>query len=345
MPLAFLVAGAGRHRHRARHHPLPLRPAAGDAARHLGLSLILQQAVRTIFGPTNREVGNAVLDVAAPSSVGRSPSPTTGSGSSSSRSSVFAALLAVLRCTPLGLQMRAVTQNRRMAASMGIRTPRVDALTFGLGSGIAGIAGVALSQIDNVSPNLGQGYIIDSFMVVVFGGVGNLWGTLVGAFTLGIANKFLEPYAGAVLGKIADPRASSSCSSRSARAACSRSRAGRWKHDHAAAPRRARRGAAGSSSASSPPSAIARAAAQPAAAAGLAVPRADLSGGAVRQVPLLRAARALARSGLGLLRHPLARPRRLLRARRLRHGHVPDAPDRHAAASTPIRSCPTSWCS
>jgi urea transport system permease protein len=80
-----------------------------------------------------------------------------------------------------------------MAASMGIRTSRVDALTFGLGSGIAGIAGVALSQIDNVSPNLGQGYIIDSFMVVVFGGVGNLWGTLVGSFVLGIANKFLEP--------------------------------------------------------------------------------------------------------------------------------------------------------
>ncbi len=86
---------------------------------------------------------------------------------------------------------------------MGIRTARIDALTFGLGSGIAGIAGVALSQIDNVSPNLGQSYIIDSFMVVVFGGVGNLWGTLVGAFTLGIANKFLEPFAGAVLAKIA----------------------------------------------------------------------------------------------------------------------------------------------
>ena len=101
-----------------------------------------------------------------------------------------------------GLQMRAVTQNRRMAAAMGIRTPWVDALTFALGSGIAGIAGVALSQIDNVSPNLGQSYIIDSFMVVVFGGVGNLWGTLVGALTLGVANKFLEPYAGAVLGKI-----------------------------------------------------------------------------------------------------------------------------------------------
>jgi urea transport system permease protein len=115
---------------------------------------------------------------------------------------VFAGLLLVLRATPLGLQMRAVTQNRRMASSMGIRTPWVDAMTFALGSGIAGAAGVALSQIDNVSPNLGQGYIIDSFMVVVFGGVGNLWGTALGALLLGITNKFLEPYAGAVLGKI-----------------------------------------------------------------------------------------------------------------------------------------------
>ena len=115
---------------------------------------------------------------------------------------VMGLLMLVLRRTSFGLQMRAVTQNRPMASSMGIRTPWVDAMTFGLGSGIAGIAGVALSQIDNVSPNLGQSYIIDSFMVVVFGGVGNLWGTLVGAMTLGIANKFLEPYAGAVLAKI-----------------------------------------------------------------------------------------------------------------------------------------------
>ena len=111
-------------------------------------------------------------------------------------------LLIALNKTPLGLQMRAVTQNRRMASAMGIRTPFVDSMTFALGSGIAGIAGVALSQIDNVSPNLGQSYIIDSFMVVVFGGVGNLWGTLVGAPSLGILNKFLEPFAGAVLGKI-----------------------------------------------------------------------------------------------------------------------------------------------
>ena len=116
--------------------------------------------------------------------------------------SVLAALMLFLKRTHFGLEMRAVTQNRKMAAAMGVRTNWVDALTFGLGSGVAGIAGVALSQIDNVSPNLGQTYIIDSFMVVVFGGVGNLWGTLVGAFTLGVGNKFLEPYAGAVLGKI-----------------------------------------------------------------------------------------------------------------------------------------------
>ena len=116
---------------------------------------------------------------------------------------VFVALLGVLRFTRLGPRDARRHPEPPMAASMGIRTGRIDALTFGLGSGIAGIAGVALSQIDNVSPNLGQSYIIDSFMVVVFGGVGNLWGTLVGAFTLGIANKFLEPFAGAVLGKIA----------------------------------------------------------------------------------------------------------------------------------------------
>ncbi|HAI28825.1 MAG TPA: urea ABC transporter permease subunit UrtB, partial [Thalassospira sp.] len=115
---------------------------------------------------------------------------------------VVAGIAAVLRYTAFGLQMRAVTQNRRMAGSVGIRTGYVDALTFGLGSGIAGIAGVALSQISNVSPNLGQTYIIDSFMVVVFGGVGNLWGTVLGAFSLGIVNKFLEPVAGAVLAKI-----------------------------------------------------------------------------------------------------------------------------------------------
>ncbi len=166
-----------------------------------GVSLILQQAVRSIFGPTNQQVGNpswmaGAVDVAGLTFTYNRLWIIVFS------LVVLAMLMAVIRLTPFGLQMRAVTQNRQMAGSMGIRTTWVDALTFGLGSGVAGIAGVALSQIDNVSPNLGQGYIIDSFMVVVFGGVGNLWGTLVGAMTLGVANKFLEPYAGAVLAKI-----------------------------------------------------------------------------------------------------------------------------------------------
>ena len=89
-----------------------------------------------------------------------------------------------------------------MSQAMGIKTSWIDAMTFGIGSGIAGIAGVALSQLTNVGPNLGQAYIVDSFMVVVFGGVGNLWGTLIGAITLGEINKFIEPVAGAVLAKV-----------------------------------------------------------------------------------------------------------------------------------------------
>ena len=162
---------------------------------------MLQQAVRTIFGPSNREVGTPAWMSGAVQLGGLSLTYNR-IAIVIFAFAVFAALLLVLRYTSLGLYVRAVTQNRRMAGSMGIRTNRIDALAFGLGSGVAGIAGVALSQIDNVSPNLGQSYIIDSFLVVVFGGVGNLWGTLVGAMTLGIANKLLEPYAGAVLGKI-----------------------------------------------------------------------------------------------------------------------------------------------
>jgi len=167
-----------------------------------GISLILQQLVRTIFSPLNRLV----------------VSPEWMSGTlqinpvlsfTNNRLYilifsllVFVVLLIILKKTSLGLQVRAVSQNRNMAKAMGIRTDWVDAMTFGLGSGIAGIAGVALSQLTNVGPNLGQAYIIDSFMVVVFGGVGNLFGTLVGAFTLGVSNKFLEPVTGAVLAKI-----------------------------------------------------------------------------------------------------------------------------------------------
>jgi urea transport system permease protein len=201
IPLAFLVAALiGLAIERGVISFLYGRPLETLLATW-GVSLVLQQAVRSAFGPTNREVGN--------------PSYMSGSidvmGVSIALGRlwiivftlvVFASLLLILKKTPLGLRMRAVTQNRRMASSMGIRSRNIDAMTFALGSGIAGIAGVALSQIDNVSPNLGQSYIIDSFMVVVFGGVGNLWGTFVSAFLLGVANKFLEPFAGAVLGKI-----------------------------------------------------------------------------------------------------------------------------------------------
>jgi urea transport system permease protein len=201
LPLAFLftaLVGVGIERGIIRFlYGRPLETLLAT----WGISLILQQAVRTWFGPTNREVS--------------SPSYMSGAFDVMGVSItwgrlwiivftliVFFALLLALKYTSMGLHMRAVTQNRRMASAMGIRTPWVDAMTFGLGSGLAGIAGVALSQIDNVSPNLGQTYIIDSFMVVVFGGVGNLWGTLVSAFALGVANKFLEPVAGAVLAKI-----------------------------------------------------------------------------------------------------------------------------------------------
>ncbi|NOY16835.1 MAG: urea ABC transporter permease subunit UrtB [Gammaproteobacteria bacterium] len=167
-----------------------------------GISLILQQAVRSIFSPLNRSVVT--------------PDWMSGSLEINSVLSltynrlyiiffcllVFVILFLILKRTSLGLQVRAVTQNRAMARAMGVRSSWVDAMTFGLGSGIAGVAGVALSQLTNVGPNLGQAYIVDSFMVVVFGGVGNLAGTLISGFSLGIANQFLEPWVGAVLAKI-----------------------------------------------------------------------------------------------------------------------------------------------
>ncbi|HHJ13398.1 MAG TPA: urea ABC transporter permease subunit UrtB [Gammaproteobacteria bacterium] len=167
-----------------------------------GVSLVLQQAVRSIFSPLNRSV----------------ETPRWMSGAYQVNEvlaltwnrfyiiifcvAVFLTLILVMKKTLLGLQVRAVSQNRLMARAMGVRSKWVDALTFGLGSGIAGMAGVALSLLTNVGPNLGQSYIIDSFMVVVFGGVGNLWGTLVAGMGLGVINKMLEPWAGAVLAKI-----------------------------------------------------------------------------------------------------------------------------------------------
>jgi len=202
LPLAFLVAGlVGFMMERLLIRYLYGRPLETLLAT-FGVSLMLQQLVRTVFGPTNREVANPSW-MSGSFEVGLMAVTWNRLWIIVFAALVFAALLVALNRTAAGLKMRAVTQNRRMASAMGIRTPMVDALTFALGSGIAGMAGVALSQIDNVSPDLGQGYIIDSFMVVVFGGVGNLWGTLVGAVTLGVLNKFLEPYAGAVLGKVA----------------------------------------------------------------------------------------------------------------------------------------------
>ena len=201
LPLAFAVSAAvGLVMERFLIRFLYGRPLETLLATY-GVSLILQQGIRTIFGPTNREVGNPSW-MSGAFDVGLMSVTWNRAWIIVFSVVIFLALLAALNRTAMGLQMRAVTQNRKMASAMCIRTPWVDAATFALGSGIAGIAGVALSQIDNVSPDLGQGYIIDSFMVVVFGGVGNLWGTLVGAMSLGIVNKLLEPYAGAVLGKI-----------------------------------------------------------------------------------------------------------------------------------------------
>ncbi len=167
-----------------------------------GVSLILQQAVRVIFSPLNRTVitpewMSGALEINPVFSLTYNRLYIIFFALA-----VFLALLTLLKRTRLGLQVRAVSQNRTTARALGIRSERVNALTFGLGSGIAGVAGVALAQLTNVGPNLGQSYIIDSFMVVVFGGVGNLWGTLTAAFGLGIANKLLEPMAGAVLAKI-----------------------------------------------------------------------------------------------------------------------------------------------
>jgi len=202
LPAAFVVSGlAGVAIERGVVRFLYTRPLETLLAT-FGLSLVLQQAVRDIFTANNRPV--------------QTPEWLAGEWQINGALSItynrlyiivftfvlFLGLLAVLKRTRLGLEVRAVSQNRAMARAMGIRTERVDALTFGLGSGIAGVAGVALSQLTNVGPNLGQSYIVDSFMVVVFGGVGNLWGTELGGNALGIVNKLLEPYSGAVLAKI-----------------------------------------------------------------------------------------------------------------------------------------------
>ena len=202
MPLAFVVAGAfGIAIERLVIRFMYGRPLETLLAT-FGISLILQQMVRVIFGPTNQAV-------ITPAFMSGSLEFNPVFAITYNRLYIFAfsimvlvALVLILKKTSLGLQVRAVSQNRSIARAMGVRSEWVDALTFGLGAGIAGLAGVALSQLTNVGPNLGQAYIIDAFMVVVFGGVGNLWGTLVAAMSLGIINKFLEPWAGAVMAKI-----------------------------------------------------------------------------------------------------------------------------------------------
>ncbi len=202
IPSAFIVSGlVGIAIERGIIRHLYGRPLETLLAT-FGVSLILQQLVRSIFSPLNRSVVT--------------PQWMSGAWQINEVLAltwnrlyiiifcllVFISLILVMKKTLLGLQVRAVSQNRMMARAMGVRSEWVDALTFGLGSGIAGLAGVALSLLTNVGPNLGQTYIIDSFMVVVFGGVGNLWGTLVAGMSLGVINKILEPWAGAVLAKI-----------------------------------------------------------------------------------------------------------------------------------------------
>ncbi|TDT37026.1 amino acid/amide ABC transporter membrane protein 1 (HAAT family) [Halospina denitrificans] len=202
VPVGFMVsASAGIVIERSIIQFLKGRPLETLLAT-FGVSLILQQLVRTVISPLNRTVvtpewmsGSLMINEALSLTFNRLY--ILGFALA-----VFAALLLVMRRTRLGLEVRAVTQNRAMARSMGIRATRVDIMTFALGSGVAGLAGVALSQITNVGPNLGQNYIVDSFMVVVFGGVGNLLGTLVAGLSLGTINQLLEPWAGAVLAKV-----------------------------------------------------------------------------------------------------------------------------------------------
>jgi urea transport system permease protein len=202
IPAAFIVSGlTGVLMERTIIRFLYGRPLETLLAT-FGVSLVLQQTVRSIFSALNRSVvtpewmsGSLRLNDALAITYNRLYIVIF-------TIIVFSLILMVLKRTRIGLDIRAVSQNRAMAKAMGIRTEWVDAATFGLGSGIAGVAGVALSQLTNVGPNLGQSYIIDSFMVVVFGGVGNLWGSLIGGLSMGVVNELLEPFAGAVLAKI-----------------------------------------------------------------------------------------------------------------------------------------------
>ena len=167
-----------------------------------GLSLILIQTLRTTFGAQNVQVENPNWMSGGLEIITNVILPWSRVAIIAFAALVLLIVWLLLTRTRLGLNVRAVTQNRAMASALGVRTPKVDMMAFGLGSGTAGLAGCALSQIGNVGPDLGQSYIIDSFMVVVLGGVGQLAGTVYAALGLGIANKFLEAWQGAVLAKI-----------------------------------------------------------------------------------------------------------------------------------------------
>jgi len=167
-----------------------------------GISLILMQLVRTLFGAQNVEVANPSWMAGGVTVLGSLVLPYSRIVIIAFAAIVVGAVWLILNQTRLGLFVRAVMQNRRMADCVGVPTGRIDMMTFGLGCGIAGLGGVALSQLGNVGPDLGQAYIVDSFMVVVLGGVGQLAGTVIGALGLGEVNKFLEPFAGAVMAKI-----------------------------------------------------------------------------------------------------------------------------------------------
>lgn len=202
LPAAFLVAGAmGMLLERTVIRHLYGRPLETLLATW-GISLVLIQAVRLLFGAQNVTVANPTWLSGGWQLSAALTLPFNRIAIIAFTAAVLSLVWLLLNKTRLGLFVRAVTQNRRMADSVGVKTGRVDMLAFGLGSGIAGLAGVALSQLGNVGPDLGQGYIIDSFMVVVLGGVGQLAGTVFGAMGLGVLNKILEPSLGAVLGKI-----------------------------------------------------------------------------------------------------------------------------------------------
>ena len=320
-----------------------------------GISLILMQTVRTIFGAQNVQVEN-------PSWMSGGIEAITGVVLPWSRIVIigFAALVLVLMWllltrTRLGLFVRAVTQNRAMASCTGVPTRRVDTLAFGLGSGIAGLAGCALSQIGNVGPDLGQSYIVDSFMVVVLGGVGQLAGTVYAAMGLGIVNKFLEAWSGAVLAKIAvlvfiivfiqkRPQGLFALKGGRSRRDDSHQRGvivrrrsttiggcGVRAHDRYSGPRFARllpaEGWVFYVAAALVLFVVFPILHLVVPADSVAAP-VGLHRHADRQDHVLRDRRAGDGPDLGLHRHPVARPRPVLRARRLRDGHVPDALDR-----------------